>query len=383
MEGIVLFNKPKNYTSYQVVEFFKKRTEKKVGHGGTLDPLAEGLLILGIGEYTKELNKFLKESIKTYIAEIVLGARSTTYDREGKIYPNDELINYPNIDRIKEVINSFIGEIEQIPPPFSAVKIKGKPAYLLARKGEKVELKPRKVKIYEIKILNYNWPILKIEVTSSSGTYIRSLANDIGEKLGCGGYLNDLKRIKIVYPNDRPNKLPESSDRLASTRITRPNNNIYPNNNRIEYPNEELNKIKFGNNSGNLFGQNSGSKNIFGQNSGKVFGEYSGNVFTIEQALTFEDIENDFLEFYAKVYGRVQGVGYRYFVKEKAQILDLFGYVKNLEDGTVEVLAQGREENLQKLIEELKKGPYLAKVEKIDIIFRKPLEIFRNFEIKK
>ena len=212
------------------------------------------------------------------------------------------------------------------------------------------------MKIYEIKVLNYNWPTLKIEVTCSSGTYIRSLANDIGEKLGCGGYLNDLKRIKIVYPNNLPNKLPESSDRLDSTRITRPNNNIYPNNNRIEYPNEELNKIKFGNNSGNLFGQNSGSKNIFGQNSGKVFGEYSGNVFTIEQALTFEDIENDFLEFYAKVYGRVQGVGYRYFVKEKAQNLDLFGYVKNLEDGTVEVLAQGREENLQKLIEELKMG---------------------------
>jgi len=335
MEGIVLFNKPKNYTSYQIVEFFKKRTKKKVGHGGTLDPLAEGLLILGIGEYTKELNKFLKESIKTYIAEIVLGARSTTYDREGKIYSNDDRIIYPNTDRIKEVINSFIGEIEQIPPPFSAVKIKGKPAYLLARKGEKVELKPRKVKIYDIKILDYNWPTLQIEVICSSGTYIRSLANDIGEKLGCGGYLNDLKRIKIVYPNNLPNKLPESSDR------------------------------------------------IFGQNSGKVFGEYSGNVFTIEQALTFEDIENDFLEFYAKVYGRVQGVGYRYFVKEKAQNLYIFGYVKNLEDGTVEVLAQGREENLQKLIEELKKGPYLAKVEKIDIIFRKPLEIFRNFEIKK
>jgi tRNA pseudouridine55 synthase len=365
MEGIVLFNKPKNYTSYQIVEFFKKRTKKKVGHGGTLDPLAEGLLILGIGDYTKELNKFLKESIKTYIAEIVLGARSTTYDREGTIiYPNEDRINYPNTDSIKEVINSFIGEIEQIPPPFSAVKIKGKPAYLLARKGEKVELKPRKVKIYEIKILeitrtNTNLEtkqhetftnnnirvdprlnpresvVLRIEVTCSSGTYIRSLANDIGEKLGCGGYLNDLKRTKIIYPNKQPNKLPESSDR------------------------------------------------IFGQNSGKVFGEYSGNVFTVEQALTFEDIENDFLEFYAKVYGRVQGVGYRYFVKEKAQNLYLFGYVKNLEDGSVEVLAQGREENLQKLIEELKKGPYLAKVEKIDIIFRKPLEIFRNFEIKK
>jgi tRNA U55 pseudouridine synthase TruB len=364
MEGVVLFNKPKYYTSYQIVEFFKKRTKKKVGHGGTLDPLAEGLLILGIGEYTKELNKFLKESTKTYIAEIILGSRSTTYDREGTIiYPNDNRIfgsnsgnefgqysgdnNHPHkaaldpslsANKIKEVINSFIGEIEQIPPPFSAVKIKGKPAYLLARKGKKVDLKPRKVKIYEIKILDYNWPTLKIEVTSSSGTYIRSLANDIGEKLGCGGYLNDLKRTKIIYPNKQPNKqtnkLPESSDR------------------------------------------------IFGQNSGKVFGEYSGNVFTIEQALTFEDMENNFLEFYAKVYGRVQGVGYRYFVKEKAQNLDLFGYVKNLEDGSVEVLAQGREENLQKLIEELKKGSFLARVDKLDIVFRKPLNIFYNFRIE-
>jgi tRNA pseudouridine55 synthase len=303
MEGIVLFNKPKDYTSYQIVEFFKKKTKKKVGHGGTLDPLAEGLLILGIGEYTKELNKFLKESIKTYVAEIILGARSTTYDREGKITQTNADFTQTNADKIEKILSSFIGEIEQIPPPFSAVKIKGKPAYLLARKGKKVELKPRKVKIYEIKILDYNWPVLKIEVTSSSGTYIRSLANDIGEKLGCGGYLNDLKRTKI-------------------------------------------------------------------------------NEFKVEQALTFEDMENNFLEFYAKVYGRVQGVGYRYFVKEKAQSLGIFGYVKNLEDGSVEVLAQGREENLQKLIEELKKGPFLARVDKLDIVFRKPLNIFYNFQIE-
>jgi tRNA pseudouridine55 synthase len=305
MEGIVLFNKPKDYTSYQIVEFFKKKIKKKVGHGGTLDPLAEGLLILGVGEYTKELNKFLKESIKTYVAEIILGARSTTYDREGQLARTDFGAGQGNIEleKIKEVVGSFIGEIEQIPPPFSAVKIKGKPAYLLARKGKKVELKPRKVKIYDIKILDYNWPTLKIEVTCSSGTYIRSLANDIGEKLGCGGYLNDLKRTRI-------------------------------------------------------------------------------NEFKVEQALTFEDMENNFLEFYAKVYGRVQGVGYRYFVKEKAQNLDIFGYVKNLEDGGVEVLAQGREENLQKLIEELKRGPFLARVDKLDIVFRKPINIFYNFRIE-
>ncbi len=347
MEGIILFNKPKNYTSYQIVEFFKKRTKKKVGHGGTLDPLAEGLLILGIGEYTKELNKFLKESIKTYIAEIILGARSTTYDREGRIYPNDNRINYPDIDRIKEVINSFIGEIEQIPPPFSAVKIKGRPAYLLARKGKKVELKPRKVKIYDIKILEitlnnanletkqhetfinnnqhksvldpYKSVVLRIEVTCSSGTYIRSLANDIGEKLGCGGYLNDLKRTRIILTQTYADFTQTNAD--------------------------------------------------------------SKNVFNIEQALTFEDMENNFLEFYAKVYGRVQGVGYRYFVKEKVKSLDIFGYVKNLEDGTVEVLAQGREENLQKLIEELKRGPFLARVDKLDIVFKKPIHRFNGFKI--
>jgi tRNA pseudouridine55 synthase len=352
MEGIVLFNKPKSYTSYQIVEFFKNRTKKKVGHGGTLDPLAEGLLILGIGEYTKELNKFLKESIKTYVAEIILGAISTTYDREGEITRTYADFRQTNADRIEEVVNSFIGEIEQIPPPFSAVKIKGKPAYLLARKGKKVELKPRKIKIYDIKILEitlnntnsetkqhetfinnntrvdprlnpsqtrakhglgrpasnlfwcgaYKSVELKIEITCSSGTYIRSLANDIGEKLGCGGYLNELKRTKI-------------------------------------------------------------------------------NEFKVEQALTFEDIEKNFLEFYAKVYGRVQGVGYRYFVKEKAHNLDLFGYVKNLEDGTVEVLAQGREENLQKLIEELKKGPFLSRVDKLDVVFRKPIHRFNGFKI--
>ena len=319
MEGIILFNKPKNYTSYQIVEFFKNRTKKKVGHGGTLDPLAEGILILGIGDYTKELNKFLKESIKTYIAEIVLGAKSTTYDKEGRIYPNDDQINYPDSDQIKEVIKSFIGEIEQIPPPFSAVKIKGKPAYILARKGKKIELKPRKVKIYDIKILDYNWPVLKIEVTVSSGTYIRSLANDIGEKLGCGGYLNDLKRIKIILTQNDVDFIQRNAD--------------------------------------------------------------NKNVFTIEEALTFEDMKNNFLEFYAKVYGRVQGVGYRYFVKEKAQSLGIFGYVKNLEDETVEILAQGREENLQKLIEELKRGPFLARVDKLDIVFRKPIHRFNGFKI--
>jgi len=300
MEGLVLFNKPVGYTSNQIVNYFKKLTQKKVGHGGTLDPLASGLLIIGIGEGTKELTLFLKNSIKTYIAEIVLGYVSNTYDREGEIQATNKPI--PNIEKIKEILNLFIGEIYQKPPPYSAIKIKGQPAYKLTRKGVKIELNPRKVEIYNLKILDFRENILKIETVVSSGTYIRSLANDLGEKLGCGAYLNNLSRTKI--------------------------------------------------------------------------GEFS-----VERALTFEDIENDFLEFRAKVFGRVQGVGYRYFVKNKAKNLDIVGYAKNLVDGTVEVIAQGKEANLQKLISELKKGPFLARVEKLQIYFQKPRDGFSNFNI--
>jgi len=305
MEGLVLFNKPQNYTSTQIVNYFKKLTKKKVGHGGTLDPFAEGLLILGIGDYTKELTKFLKESRKTYMAEIELGAVSDTYDITGKITQTHadwtQIYADLNLLEIEKVLSSFIGEIEQTPPPFSAVKIKGKRAYELARRGKKIELKSRKVIIYDIKVLEFKKNILKIEAEVSSGTYIRSLAHDIGQKLGCGAYLKSLIRTKI-------------------------------------------------------------------------------NEFTLEEALSFEDIEKDYLEFYAKVYGRVQGVGFRLFCWNWAQSLGIFGYAKNLTDGSVEVLAQGKEENLQEFLEKIKQGPKLAKVEKIEIIWRKAKNKFSYFE---
>ena len=300
MEGIVLFNKPKGKTSNEIVEYFKKLTNKKVGHGGTLDPLAEGLLILGIGEYTKQLNKFLKESKKTYIAEIELGAFSDTFDAEGKIEKTNKEI--PEIEIIEENLKSFIGEIEQRPPIYSALKIKGKPAYEYARKGRKIEVEPRKVFVYDLKIIEYQKPVLKILAEVGSGVYIRSLANDLGEKLGCGGYLKSLIRTKI-------------------------------------------------------------------------------NEFSLENALDFEDIEKDYLEFLAKIYGRVQGVGFRFFVQRYAKELRIFGYAKNLVDGTVEVLAQGREVDLQEMIKNIKIGPRLAKVERLEIVFRKPKEYFYDFKI--
>jgi tRNA pseudouridine55 synthase len=301
MEGIILFNKPSGYTSYQIVEFFKRKTNKKVGHGGTLDPLAEGLLIIGVGEYTKELTKFLKNSIKEYICTIKLGYISNTYDKEGEIIKTNKEI--PSLEKTKEILESFKGKILQRPPIYSAIKIKGVPLYKLAREGKKIDVKEREVEVYDLEVLSFQNDLLTLRIKVSSGFYVRSFANELGEKLGCGAYLEKLIRTKI-------------------------------------------------------------------------------NNFNLEFALTFEDFEKDFLEFQAKIYGKVQGVGYRYFTEKIAKKLNILGYVKNLEDGTVEVVAQGKEEDLQKFIEQLKIGPFLAKVEKIDIIFKKPTDIYLYFEIR-
>lgn len=193
----ILIDKPKRITSHDVVNHLRKITgQRKIGHAGTLDPIATGLLILGIGrKATKKLSQFQKLD-KEYIVKIKLGAISDTFDSEGKI-EKKKVEKIPNLNEVEEVLKIFVGEIEQIPPSFSAKKIKGEKAYQLARKGLKIKLKPIKVKIYKIEILNYSFPYLEIKVLCSSGTYIRSLANDIGEKLSCGGYVEELRRIKI------------------------------------------------------------------------------------------------------------------------------------------------------------------------------------------
>jgi tRNA pseudouridine55 synthase len=195
--GFILINKPAGITSHDVVDKLREITKiKRIGHAGTLDPFATGLLILGIGrEFTKKLSIFQKKD-KEYIATLRLGAESDTFDKEGKIVEK-KVEKIPERKEVEEVLKSFLGEIEQIPPVFSAKKIKGKKLYELARKGIKVQPKPQKVKIYEISILEYKFPYLKIKVKCSSGTYIRSLANDIGKKLGCGAYVEELVRTKI------------------------------------------------------------------------------------------------------------------------------------------------------------------------------------------
>ncbi len=197
MEGIFGVYKTRGMTSHDVVAIIRRKTNvKRVGHGGTLDPLAEGVLVIAVGrENTKLLDTYVKGE-KEYIAEIFLGANSTTDDAEGEIKKVNSKV-MPKMDKVKEVSKLFTGEVMQTPPIYSSVKIAGKPAHRRVRRGEKVKLEPRKVKIHSIEILDYQFPVLKLKVTTGPGVYIRSLARDIGEQLGTGGYLTSLIRTRV------------------------------------------------------------------------------------------------------------------------------------------------------------------------------------------
>ncbi len=166
----------------------------KVGHTGTLDPAATGLLILVVGKYTKRAGQFSKLD-KTYEAELTMGATSSTGDIEGEITPKSS--RKPTKKAVEAVLSTFLGEISQTPPVYSAVKIGGQRAYKLARAGKTVEIEPRKVTIYSISDIRYEYPKLSFTTSVSSGTYIRSLAADIGAKLGTGAYLSSLRRTEV------------------------------------------------------------------------------------------------------------------------------------------------------------------------------------------
>ncbi|MEN3038387.1 MAG: tRNA pseudouridine(55) synthase TruB [Candidatus Kryptonium sp.] len=193
---IILVNKPAGWTSYKVVDKIKKWFKvKKVGHGGTLDPFATGLLIVATGKMTKELSKIIHLD-KEYEGVMELGAITKSYDPETEVIERRDLDGITE-EKIIETTRCFIGEIEQIPPMYSAVKYKGEPLYKLARKGINIERKPKKVKIYDFKILEVNLPEVRFRVNCSKGTYVRTLVYDFGEKLGCGAYLKSLVRTRI------------------------------------------------------------------------------------------------------------------------------------------------------------------------------------------
>jgi tRNA pseudouridine55 synthase len=206
--GIILIDKPAGWTSFDVVakirgkirrEYQDKGTKPtkrqlRVGHAGTLDPFATGLLIILLGEECKRAGEFLKLD-KTYEATITLGETSTTGDSEGEITHISD--NQPSKTEVKKCLEEFVGEITQTPPAFSAIKVNGQRAYKLARKGQAVEIPSRTVTIRSLELIDYTYPEIKIRVDVSSGTYIRSLAEDIGKSLGVGAYCSQLRRTSI------------------------------------------------------------------------------------------------------------------------------------------------------------------------------------------
>jgi tRNA pseudouridine55 synthase len=200
-DGIILIDKPAGMTSFGVVARVRRKLSEraghrvKVGHTGTLDPFATGLMILVSGKETKNAGDYSKLD-KVYEATIRLGHTSSTGDPEGEITPVSD--TQPTKQAVLDALDGFTGQIEQTPPMFSAIKINGQRAYKLARKGEVVEIPTRTVTIHTLELLDYSYPDIKIRTHVSSGTYVRSLAQDIGQVLGTGAYCTELRRIRIA-----------------------------------------------------------------------------------------------------------------------------------------------------------------------------------------
>lgn len=205
MNGILLIDKPQGWTSFDVVNKVRhivqhsglNRSAKKrfpVGHTGTLDPLATGLLVLLLGDYTKHAPELSKLD-KTYEVTMRLGQTSTTGDEEGE--KTEISTQQPSEEQMLAVLKQFQGELEQTPPAYSAIKVNGQRAYKLARAGKEVKLEPRQVKIYSLTDVTYTYPTITFTVRVSSGTYIRSLVEDIGRELSTGAYMSDLRRTSV------------------------------------------------------------------------------------------------------------------------------------------------------------------------------------------
>ena len=193
---VLLIDKPLHWTSFDAVKKIRNTLKiKKVGHAGTLDPLATGLLIICTGKYTKKINEYMAAE-KGYTGSFTLGATTATYDKES-IPENIKPVQHLSTNDIIQAATQFVGSINQYPPIYSAIKKNGEALYELARRGEAVELKARTITIYTFEITAIDMPIVSFRVTCSTGTYIRSLAHDMGAALGCGAYLSELRRVSI------------------------------------------------------------------------------------------------------------------------------------------------------------------------------------------
>ncbi|HUM98365.1 MAG TPA: tRNA pseudouridine(55) synthase TruB [Chitinophagaceae bacterium] len=193
---VLLIDKPLQWTSFDAVRKIRNLIRiKKVGHAGTLDPLATGLLIVCTGKFTKKINEYMAQE-KEYTGTFTFGAVTPTYDLESDPEQHKSFQHITN-EMLMETTKQFTGEILQVPPAHSAIKVDGKRVYELARQGKEVKLEPRKITIKQFEITNIDLPIVGFKVVCSTGTYIRSLANDFGAALGCGGYLSSLRRTRI------------------------------------------------------------------------------------------------------------------------------------------------------------------------------------------
>ncbi|MCC7350950.1 MAG: tRNA pseudouridine(55) synthase TruB [Phycisphaerales bacterium] len=198
ISGILNVNKPAGLSSARVVGQIKRLLppRTKVGHAGTLDPFATGVLLVLVGKATRWCEQLMGQP-KQYIATVKLGATTATLDPESPEQPADPPVDRPEESQVLEVLQRFVGEIQQVPPQFSALKIAGRPAYQLARRGESLNLPPRTVRIDRMELLGYQWPTLNLRVDCGRGTYIRSIARDVGQILAGGGYLTTLCRTRI------------------------------------------------------------------------------------------------------------------------------------------------------------------------------------------
>ena len=195
VSGVLVIDKPIGMTSHDVVQIIRRGTGiRRAGHTGTLDPRASGVLVVLIGPAVR-LSEYVSASDKRYQATIRLGSSTDTYDAEGVVTASGSIESITE-EQFVDTLQTFVGEIEQVPPPYSAVKVQGRKAYEMAREGEEFELTPRKIQVYSLDLLEWDSPEAVVDVFCSSGTYVRSLANDLGTALGCGAHLVGLRRTK-------------------------------------------------------------------------------------------------------------------------------------------------------------------------------------------
>jgi tRNA pseudouridine55 synthase len=217
--GLLNLDKPIGLTSRDVVNVVLrplKKTRAKVGHAGTLDPLASGVLVVAVGPATRLIEQVQRQQ-KTYTATVLLGATSDTLDADGTVTPTADP-PIPSEADVRRALDAQVGEIDQLPPAYSALRVGGKRAYDLARSGEAVDLAARRVRIDRVELIRYEWPNLEILVDCGSGTYIRSIARDVGEQLGCGGLIAVLRRTRIG-PFRVEDAIPPDPDRLTLATI--------------------------------------------------------------------------------------------------------------------------------------------------------------------